>query len=829
MKRKTVLIGWDSADWNVINPLLKQGKLPALKTLMGRGISGKIRTLDPPLSPMLWTSIATGVRADKHGILGFVEPSPNGENIRPVSSTSRKVKAIWNILNQNGKRSNVVGWWPSYPVEPINGIMVSDRFLAPEIVHPEKELSKDGMIHPADLYKTFNEFKVATGDITGDMLFPFLPNIEHDEHLKEHNILTQVRKNIAHASNVHAAFTYALQESEWDFAAVYYEALDMFCHIGMKFAPPYRDAVKRKNYDDFKEIVESAYRFHDLMLGRLLDIIDPETNIILLSDHGFHSGLQRPLYIPNEPAGIAIEHAPFGVLVMAGPDINNDGHISGASVLDITPTLLHLMGLPVGKDMEGKVLEATIKNIQPIQWVDSWENIEGDSGQHDAKLREDPILAQEAIQQLVELGYIDAPEENIQVRVKETIWENLYYKARNMVDGLRTNEAIEIFEKIFEESNYLRYGYRLAQILILQKRFLKSKQLIDKLKILKKEEDKKTKERIIAHHKKTGTELKYKSPNYVDVLEGLYFYATGNLTEAAKMLKKAQAENPNNLEIAYKIGLIGLDKKQYKAAKSQFLRILSMDDRIAIAHFGLGLTFLKMKDEAEAINEFLLAIESDFYQTSYHYHLGETLKKVGYIEEAISAFKVCVHLNNAHLPAHNQLYKLYKEQNDDALAQNHLNIIQQYKTRKQTIVTGLTGTHFEELFETLKNSGIPCEFNRIYVPETKLYRIDLNFDQNQPLMYVPANMLNQLPVDVQYELIIFEADRQQILNYWIDKQIDTTTFSELALNEKIQEEERLIDDFVSQNNLLGLLKLDQIELNNVKQKQELLKFMKKAD
>ena len=72
-----------------------------------------LASLDPMLSPMLWTSIATGKRADQHGILGFVEPDPGGGGLRPVSSTSRRTKALWNMLHQRGMRSGVVGWFAS--------------------------------------------------------------------------------------------------------------------------------------------------------------------------------------------------------------------------------------------------------------------------------------------------------------------------------------------------------------------------------------------------------------------------------------------------------------------------------------------------------------------------------------------------------------------------------------------------------------------------------------------------------------------------------------------------------------------------------------------
>jgi len=126
--RKVLLVGWDAADWKVIRPLMDAGKMPNVQRLVANGATGQIATLHPPLSPMLWTSIATGKRPFKHGIHGFTEPAPDGIGVRPVTNLSRKSKALWNILNQNDLRSVVIGWWPSHPAEPINGVMVSDQY-----------------------------------------------------------------------------------------------------------------------------------------------------------------------------------------------------------------------------------------------------------------------------------------------------------------------------------------------------------------------------------------------------------------------------------------------------------------------------------------------------------------------------------------------------------------------------------------------------------------------------------------------------------------------------------------------------------------------------
>ncbi len=177
-KRKVLLIGWDAADWKIIDQLMENGLMPAMKSLVDRGVRGRLATLDPPLSPMLWTSIATGVRPYQHGVLGFVEPDGEG-GVRPVSSHSRKVKAIWNMLSMEGYTSNVVGWWPSNPVESIKGCMVSNLFQQEKKGKETMEMDNwempEGTIYPERIRDRMKEVRVHPYEITGNLVMPFVP------------------------------------------------------------------------------------------------------------------------------------------------------------------------------------------------------------------------------------------------------------------------------------------------------------------------------------------------------------------------------------------------------------------------------------------------------------------------------------------------------------------------------------------------------------------------------------------------------------------------------------------------------------------------------
>ncbi|HEV8630234.1 MAG TPA: alkaline phosphatase family protein, partial [Thermoanaerobaculia bacterium] len=124
---RAVVIGIDGADWKVIDDLAARGRMPNLSRLRDRGAWGPIETLaDVPLSPVIWTSIATGKTAAKHGITWFMVDQPDGTRV-PVRSYNRNARAIWNLLADHRRRPAVIGWWATYPAETVGkGTMVSD-------------------------------------------------------------------------------------------------------------------------------------------------------------------------------------------------------------------------------------------------------------------------------------------------------------------------------------------------------------------------------------------------------------------------------------------------------------------------------------------------------------------------------------------------------------------------------------------------------------------------------------------------------------------------------------------------------------------------------
>ena len=322
--KKVLVIGWDAADWDIINPLMEKGLMPTLEKFINQGVMGKVSTLDPPLSPMLWTSIGTGKTAEKHGILGFSEPNATTQTIRPVSVTSRKVKAIWNILTHENYKTHLVGWWPSHPAEPINGIAVSDMFTKmdkSDETYPFRY--NEDCIHPQELFDVFKNLRVHPSEITASHIIPFIPNAEKVDQEK-HKWVQTISILLSQCATVHNSATWILENKEWDFLGVYFDTIDHFCHAFMKYHPPKMDGIDQEDFDFVNDVVNSAYRYHDMMLERYLQLAGDDATIIIVSDHGFHSGILRPKTLPQDPASPAFEHSQYGIIAMKGPGILKD-------------------------------------------------------------------------------------------------------------------------------------------------------------------------------------------------------------------------------------------------------------------------------------------------------------------------------------------------------------------------------------------------------------------------------------------------------------------------------------------------------------------------
>ena len=253
---------------------------------------------------------------------------------------------------------------------------------------------------------------------------------------------------IAETMSIHAAATELMETEAWDLAAVYYVGIDHFCHRFMRYHAGKRVPAGDAEALLLRGVVENAYRYHDVMLGRLVALAGSDCAVMLISDHGFHSDNLLPDYIPAEAAGPAVEHRSFGIFCMAGPGVRVNERIYGASVLDVAPTALHLLGLPAGMDMDGKVLVNAFSDGRAVATIESWDTVEGEDGSHPEGARYDGASAVEALNQLVDLGYVAPPGKDSRSAVDDCLFEQRYNLALSHADASRPDLAAPLLREL---------------------------------------------------------------------------------------------------------------------------------------------------------------------------------------------------------------------------------------------------------------------------------------------------------------------------------------------------------------------------------------------
>jgi Flp pilus assembly protein TadD len=450
LPRRVMLVGWDAADWQLARPLVDGGMMPTLASLLGRGAWGDLATTRPILSPILWNSIATGRRPEAHGVLGFTEPVPDGPGIRPVASTSRRCKALWNILTQCGLRSNVVGWYASHPAEPILGAMVSNQV---EFRSQEEVVGAPlpaGSVHPPAAAAELAECRVHPSEIDATAVLPFVPDAVREIE-RPGNRIGKLRHLLAQTASVHAMALRLMEREDWDFTAVYYEGIDRFGHEFMEFHPPRMEAVDERDFEAYRHCMVGAYRFHDMLLEALLRAGGDDTAVIVMSDHGYWNDHRRPDPRPGQ-AGPVEWHRPFGMLAAAGPGIHAGARFHGASIMDIAPTVLALLGLPAAADMPGRILLEGLDGVDDIPRIPSWEREDGECGMHPPGMRVDPEEARAVLRQLVDLGYVDPPGEDDEKTRRDTVDCNRMQLAQSLASWRDFAGAIAELDRLEGES-----------------------------------------------------------------------------------------------------------------------------------------------------------------------------------------------------------------------------------------------------------------------------------------------------------------------------------------------------------------------------------------
>lgn len=399
---KLLVIGIDSADWRLLDPLLADGRLPHLKAFRGQAASGRMESFYPlEKSPVLWTSISTGVVPAVHGVDNFVK----GSDQKPVTGSAWHAPAIWDILGAAGRTSLASGLWMTFPARPIDGVMVSDYLPYGR----ERERPLEGLVSPDSLADLVVSCRVDPQALTAEQLARLLPPGADASALEtEYPQQMQKLRDIWAADLGYLNVARRLKDvRDFDLFFFYLRGPDMISHGFYHYltADPASWHGDPDELAAFREVVPRYYEWTDEAVGEVLSWFAADHPAVVLSDHGF--------YGPRPEGKGTVEHSEWGIFMVRSPLYTAGATFGHLKLLDICPTMLALLDLPPAQDMPGAVLAEALTaagrdraaHVEKNR-VPSYLALRPAAGMGAGAVETDTKVEEEIRRQLRSLGYI---------------------------------------------------------------------------------------------------------------------------------------------------------------------------------------------------------------------------------------------------------------------------------------------------------------------------------------------------------------------------------------------------------------------------------------
>jgi predicted AlkP superfamily phosphohydrolase/phosphomutase len=276
-QNKVLVIGLDGATFDLIKPWVKDGKLPTLKRVMENGTHGVLLSSHQSNSPQAWTSFMTGKNAGKHGIFDFVEPNPDGYDVRFINASYRNGKTLWRIISDAGKKVVVVNVPITFPAEEVNGCLISG-WDAPG-------LGPDS-VYPPDLLREINK---AVGN------YILEPGVEGFIHQGRRDLA--LNKMYESIENRLRTVKYLLKNKEWDFFMVVFSSTDRVQHYFWKYINPSHPNYDPEDKEGFGNAIYSVYEKLDNVVNDLISELPEDDTVFIVSDHGSGPSSNKTFYI----------------------------------------------------------------------------------------------------------------------------------------------------------------------------------------------------------------------------------------------------------------------------------------------------------------------------------------------------------------------------------------------------------------------------------------------------------------------------------------------------------------------------------------------------
>lgn len=561
---RLVVLGLDALDWQLVDELAAKGTVPNLARLLREAVQAELAVPAPLISPVVWTTLATGQPPQVHGVLDFLEPDPRGGPPHPVSARSRQVPAVWEMLAAAGKACAVIGWWATFPAQaPPGGVVYSDRLT-------EQLLGLSATTpHLADPPRAQEEalaLAVRAKDVTAQDLAP-VAQVSPEELATGRgedweDPVGGLAKLWAATVTVERLAAKELRAKR-DAVFVYLEGTDTVGHLFAPYRSPALPGVDPAKARRFGQVVDRYMAHVDAFLGQVLAQLGPEDSLVVVSDHGFTWGADRPRVPSGAHTATAVWwHRPVGVLLVRSPHVRHPGKRVQLEVLQVAPLLLALGGMPPAAEMPGALPDwVRLPPLPPVNYLALL-------GRREVQQVELPPEARaEELAKLKALGYLGgeerqgpapAPRATPAPALDRAEARRLNNLASSLAAAGDRAKAVEVFRQaIAADPTYAAPHYNLALLLRREGKFQEADQefwlAVDlgiadpELSVVRSALDYREKGELArAEAMFRGGLARF--PQSVPLLlnAGVFFGELGKLGEAQQLLAKACQLEPNN-------------------------------------------------------------------------------------------------------------------------------------------------------------------------------------------------------------------------------------------------------------------------------------------
>ena len=427
-----IWLGLDGLDWELLDRLAADGTMPNWKRLTAEGATARLTSFVPILSPILWTTAATGVTPDVHRVLDFQETDPKTGAKVPISGLSRAVPAVWNLASSAGRKVGVVGWWATHPAEEVNGFFVSDH--ASPILFDRLPLA--GAAYPASLESGIAQVQAREGRVSDADLARFIdaPVVEiaaaRAGGAGLENPIVALGRILSATRVSHRLARDLYDRDRPDLLALYLEGTDEVGHVFAAATPPKIACASEADLRRYGNVVARYYGEVDRLLGQWMRrAAEDGATLIVHSDHGFKWGADRPCGLASGNwSTAAFWHRLDGVLAAWGARAR-PGPRGQASLFDVAPTVLALLDIRADSHMPGKAARFAFRDLPDAAPGDLFRGVDV---RHVAAAPMTAGEANEYAKKLLALGYLTgsearplAPTGGERPGMTEGAWNNL--------------------------------------------------------------------------------------------------------------------------------------------------------------------------------------------------------------------------------------------------------------------------------------------------------------------------------------------------------------------------------------------------------------------